>query len=270
MGVHNHTPDAIKCDVKKVLGKIKKDAQSLSTVAPSQIIAQNVQGMPAASQGSLPLLQNIKRGIRNVRSATMGSLVVPHCREDINLPDAYKVTSTGESFLLFDSGIAPDRIMIFGTDKNLDFLSHSEVWLVDGTFKLAPSLFDQIFIIHGLRNKTTVPLLYCLTPSRTTQTYTRVLTAIKTLKPNLDPKQIMSDFELASINAFRDAFPQAEQKGCFFHYTQSLFRQIQKRPDILRLYSKDPEFALKLRHLDALALIPPADVISTFEQLIDD
>lgn len=37
----------------------------------------------------------------------------------------------------------------------------------------------------------------------------------------------MIDFEKAAENAFSHSFPQAQIKGCFFHFAQSLWRNIQ-------------------------------------------
>ncbi|KAF2891276.1 hypothetical protein ILUMI_14897 [Ignelater luminosus] len=42
-----------------------------------------------------------------------------------------------------DLGASADRIMIFGKEANLRFPSACGTWLVDGTFKVSPSLFDQ-------------------------------------------------------------------------------------------------------------------------------
>ncbi|KAF2895342.1 hypothetical protein ILUMI_10832 [Ignelater luminosus] len=50
-----------------------------------------------------------------------------------------------------DLGASADRIMIFGKEANLRFPSACGTWLVNGTFKVSPSLFDQVFGIHGYR-----------------------------------------------------------------------------------------------------------------------
>lgn len=131
-------------------------------------------------------------------------------------------------------------------------------------------MFDQLFVIHGHRDKSTFPLVYCLTPNRTTATYIRILTALGNICHGLAPKFIMSDFELASINAFAEVYPGAKQRGCFFHFNQCFFKNIQKRPDLFHLYSTDSDFSLKLRHLVALAFVPKDDVLVAFEQLMDD
>lgn len=80
----------------------------------------------------------------------------------------------------------------------------------------------------------------------------------------------MSDFEKASRNAFRDEFPAAEGKGCFFHLRQCVFRHIHKDKDVFHKYSNDAEFCLMMKHLVALAFLPPEDVIAIYEKLMDE
>jgi hypothetical protein len=59
----------------------------------------------------------------------------------------------------------------------------------------------------------------------------------------------------------------AQQQGCFFHYCQAIMRQIQKA-GLQGLYETDANFALKMRHLAALAFVPVEHVESSFEQLV--
>ena len=43
------------------------------------------------------------------------------------------------------------------------------------------------------------------------------------------PKQIMLDFEVGAIKAFSQTFDKAEMRGCYFHFCQALFRNIQEK-----------------------------------------
>ncbi|CAF1018080.1 unnamed protein product [Brachionus calyciflorus] len=43
-----------------------------------------------------------------------------------------------------------------------------------------------------------------------------------------NPNVVVSDFETAAINAFRNNFQKVLMKGCHFHYTQALWKNIQK------------------------------------------
>ena len=69
------------------------------------------------------------------------------------LPERYQVTEAGEQFLIFDSGVGDnERILIFATQQGIRFLSNNSHWFMDGTFKLCPKIFYQIYAIHALKN----------------------------------------------------------------------------------------------------------------------
>ena len=55
----------------------------------------------------------------------------------------------------------------------------------------------------------------------------------------LKPASVMSDFESAIINAVGKIFPNTDTRGCFFHFSQSVFKHIQQAPDILSKYKSD-------------------------------
>jgi hypothetical protein len=95
------------------------------------------------------------------------------------------------------------------------------------------------------------------------------LKALIELKPNLQPISIMTDFEKSAINAFREVFPNSNQRGCFFHLSKCLWRRIQQNHEIVEKYASDSEFALNVRQLLALAFVPEPDVVSAFESLIE-
>jgi hypothetical protein len=77
----------------------------------------------------------------------------------------------------------------------------------------------------------------------------------------------MTDFERAAINAFTSSFPSSNQRGCFFLFSQCIWRRIQTQEcyEIHQQYIKDPNFALQIKMLAALAFIPPNDVIKVFD-----
>ena len=221
--------------------------------------------------GKLPLLNSLKRNVQRVRHARharhQGDLRSATSRSDLVLPEEFTTLPGGENILLFDSGNNNQRILIFGTNQTLDILQRSDHWYCDGTFKSSPALFDQLFIIHGQFRESILPLVFVLMPNRTHSSYTRVLAALKNLRPNLAPATIMSDFERASINAFHDEFPVARQLGCFFHFSQSVWKHIQQHSSISEEYRETPDFALNMKMLAALAFLPPSEVADAYDIL---
>lgn len=125
--------------------------------------------------------------------------------------------------------------MIFASDEQVDILQDAEEFLVDGTFKVVPEVFYQLYIIHGIFRDHAVPLIYALLRRKNVQTYQRLITEILNIAPRWSPRAIMSDFEQASIGAFQSAFPNASLSGCYFHLRQSIHRklQVESRTDSL-------------------------------------
>ena len=82
---------------------------------------------------------------------------------------------------------------------------------------------------------------------------------------------MLMDFESASINGFNEVYPGIEQRECYFHHSQCIWRNIQKYPNILQKYKDrdDPDFALHLRQLAALAFVPVQAVVSSFDILME-
>lgn len=104
--------------------------------------------------------------------------------------------------------------------------------------------------------------------------YTVFLEIIKSaglnnLKVAMEPKIILTDFELAAMKSIKNAFPTCLNKLCFFHLNQSIYRHIQKAKLATR-YNSDPSFAHKMRHIGALAFLEPTKVVEAFDILKND
>ena len=120
-----------------------------------------------------------------------------------------RLTTRGEVFVSMEE----DGLVIFTTNENLNVLRENRHWCCDGTFDSAPEV-QQLFTIQVLINSThTVPLVYCITGRKNGQ---------------ISPHSITMDFELVAINAMSAAFPNIEIAGCFFHFCQASYRQLQQ------------------------------------------
>jgi hypothetical protein len=209
---------------------------------------------------------------RTIQRARQGSSQAPSSLVELIIPDLYSKTKTGEDFLLFDSGSSVDRILIFSTRKNLQLLAQCRHWYCNGTFEVVPPLFEQLYTIHGVKHNNVIPSVFILMPNRRESTYERVFEAIKNLEPSLNPSSIMTDFERAAINAFTSSFPSSNQRVCFFHFSQCIWRRIQTQEcyEIHQQYINDPNLAMQIKMLAALAFIPPNDVIKVFDDLVEN
>ena len=50
--------------------------------------------------------------------------------------------------------------------------------LIDGTIKYCPTFFMQLYTIHGTVNGQYMPLVHCLSPNETQDTYRKMLTVL--------------------------------------------------------------------------------------------
>ncbi|XP_022173341.1 uncharacterized protein LOC111035852 [Myzus persicae] len=189
---------------------------------------------------------------------------------DLLIPEKYTYTVAGDKFLQFDSCASDNIIIIFSTQKNLDLMATCDHWYADGTFKTSPPLFKQVFTIHAIKYNNVLKTVYSLLPDKWQDTYSSVLYKLKLLKPGLSPVSVMTDFENAQINAFSHNFPDIRNRGCFFHFSQRIWRKIQTIADIRSKYEDkdDLDFALNVRKLAALAFVPEPDVVDCFERLL--
>lgn len=70
------------------------------------------------------------------------------------IPDDYKQTYSNGQFLLYDKRKSAygGRLILFSSEEQLKVLLQSDVLFADGTFKVSPKLFEQLYVIHGFQN----------------------------------------------------------------------------------------------------------------------
>ncbi|CAG4985916.1 unnamed protein product [Parnassius apollo] len=215
------------------------------------------------------IVQCISENCERIRQRREVSCPNPGSVADINIPVALQVTSRNLNFLLWDSGQNdPHRIFMFGTKENLEVLEEHRHWHVDGTFKVAPQLFLQIFTIHALVDNRSIPLIYVLLQDKREETYVRVFQKLMELKPTLNPISCLSDFEKAIQNAVCQVFHGVQVMGCLFRLGQCLWSKIQEL-HLVEEYRNDENVRMHLKMLLALSFVQEGDVITAFEELTE-
>jgi hypothetical protein len=89
--------------------------------------------------------------------------------------------------------------MFYSNDSRSN-LQNAKTWLVDGTYKVCPSPFYQLYTIHGFLFGRCYPLVYVLCKSKTKKSYLRIFSQLY-FKNNDLPNNIIFDFEVAAIEA---------------------------------------------------------------------
>lgn len=183
----------------------------------------------------MPKFQARKKGYYNQRHKIYPKL--PKTIEEIILPEEYKQTVDRKRYLLWDKLKETNKSLAMASDNQIYCLGMSKVWHVDGTFKTSPNLFYRTFIIHGWYLNEMHQCVHIYLDKKTKSAYLECFNELNKQIKNLNPEMILCDFELATINALRDAFPKAIIKGCFFHFAQALWRNVQLKG--LSSYYKD-------------------------------
>ncbi len=138
----------------------------------------------------------------------------------------------------------------------------------DGTFKISPLFLTQLYTIHGSFHGKFIPLVFVLLSHKDEQSYASMLAKVRELCPGMEPGIILTDFERGALNAYKEYFPNSQQKCCFFHLSQNFQKKLGEEGLKVR-YENDSDFALSLRMVPSLAFLPPDRVEAGFEALED-
>ena len=164
----------------------------------------------------------------------------------------------------------PREFLFFGHRDIVHALRvHISLWLCDGTFKICPMQFYQLYTIHIHIGGFYPPCLYALLTNKTEQTNLKFLKAIASVSDNAQPSRILLDFEQAAVNAFTSAFPESSIKGCYFHLCQASLRKTNEL-GLKRAYENNCELSLVLRFIPALSFVPTDLVEQSFESVIEE
>jgi hypothetical protein len=265
---HTHTGNVANSLARQAIGKMKQHmTENIATPSASQgAVVVNLNGQVQMALPKRASLSRVLRRHRQIKSlAANNGIALPPIPTDLD----FTIPERFEDFLLHDSGLGTQRILVFGHRELLPAFGRAELWLADGTFKVVPSLFYQLYSVHfefvGGINPAVV---YCLLPNKSRATYDRMISVLKQLNPTASPRRILVDFESAAMNAFREAFPDAEVSGCYFHLCQSINRKVNDC-GLKADYESDDEIRGFVRCLAALSHVPESDVIDAFDALVE-
>jgi MULE transposase domain/FLYWCH zinc finger domain len=268
---HNHAAEASRVNVVKTINILKERAQQTND-QPAQVIQTIVAQSSQETYPYLPSHSALRQSIKRIRHVDLPA--EPQSLENLIIPESMKKTLNGSNFLIKDSTLGHNRILIFTTIANLKQLELSSFWVMDGTFKTVPTIFKQLYTIHGSvggnENSRIMPLVYALMSSKSEECYKRLFQDLIEFSEehdiDLQPRYILTDFEKAAINAIQAEFQNIQNKGCHFHLAQNVYRKVQHCGLVTR-YGTDENFSLLIRHIPALAFLPPNEIPEAFNEL---
>ncbi len=265
LNAHCHQPDVEKLNIRRLSSTVRNRATTTEE-QPQNIIGNSLAdaSFDEGTRARMPSASAMTRNINRQRQAAFPKPPIPQLDEtNFLIPYEYTTTRGGDLFLQFDNN-DDNRLMIFGTRASLDFLQITPDWYMDGTFKVTPPQFKQLYTIHGIRNGAHAVGAYALLPDKRETTYVEMLSELQTLTNNVSPNTIMTDFERAAMNAFNTVYPQTEQSSCLFHLSRNIFKHIQESGLQADYNHNVNDVKTNLRMLSALAFVPEADVEQSF------
>ncbi|CAF2568047.1 unnamed protein product [Rotaria sp. Silwood2] len=232
---HNHAPNPSISGICQCRSEIRD--VSKTTMAAHSIVAISIATASTAVLSQFPPINNLKRTICRRRAANLNFPANPRSLSEIHINGSFSLTKKKEQFLQYDSGYHDsDRFLLFATSQQLDLLQSCTDVYMDGTFKVVPELYYQLYSIHGLVQRNIISLAYILMPR--------------------------------AMKAINSRWPQSSVHACFFHLTQNVYRQVQKAGFTTK-YGNDEEYAHAVRMLPALAFSETNDIYSAFEDIGD-
>ena len=226
---HNHLADASRVKVAKSINLLKERAQQTNE-QPAQVIQAIVTGTSQEVYSHFPSHDALRQSVKRIRRINLPA--EPTSLEGLTIPNNMQKTLSGLDFLVRDSTIGDERVLMFTTSANVSYLAQSPFWIMDGTFKTVPTLFRQLYTIHGniggSENSQIMPLVYALMSSKSEGYYKKLFQELIEFSEDqnidLQPQFILTDFEKAAINAINAEFQNIQNKGCHFHLAQNVLQ----------------------------------------------
>ncbi|CAB4439709.1 unnamed protein product [Rhizophagus irregularis] len=268
---HNHAAEANRVKVIKTI-KLLKERSQQSNDNPVQVIQSIVAGTSQDVYPYLPSRDALRQTVKRIRHIDYP--IEPQSLDQLIIPENMRKTLNGSDFLIKDLTIGEEKVLIFTTTSNIKYLAQSNFWLADGTFKTVPTIFRQLYTIHGSigsnENSRIMPLVYALMSNKSEVAYRALFQELIDFgyehDVDLQPQFIITDFEIAAINAIRAEFQGVQNKGCHFHLSQNIYRKVQELGLTVQ-YGTDETFSLLIRHIPALAFLPHNNIPSAFDEL---
>lgn len=268
-GDHNHDVSDKDVIVQKVRASCKRKAVEDVTSRPGKLIARSLQENAPQSTSTLHFsdLKLIREAMYRERRKIIPNL--PTCLSEVHeaVSTLKPVSSQKEPFVLVNN--IESSFIVFGCESNLKVMCEAETLFLDGTFNFCTKFFTQLFTLHCLMNGHYVPVVFCLLPNKTKETYVLLFNSVickcKELGLTFHPDKVVADFEIAIHEAIKSVWSEGVVLlGCRFHLGQAWFRKLQNLGLASVYKNRDSPDGTWLRHIFGLSYLPPQEVGECF------
>jgi len=142
------------------------------------IYQHSLANLSDEARAILPSSDVCKRTIRNQRPQQFVQPAQLNMLGD--LPDSLTRTTYDDNFIIGDNGLnRADRIIIFGSDRALRLLHNAQVIHMDGNFKIAPTIFSQVYVVRTRLQEIYITVAYAPLPNKGGATYRSFIQLLK-------------------------------------------------------------------------------------------
>ena len=147
-GPHNHPPNNIDVNVTAKKMEIKGDLIRAAGSGGNthQTLVTHLATVTPEERISFGNPTSVKRNF-NCHIAS-GRPDEPDILNNLIIQGSWANDQDGNPFLLHDNNNNNNRIIVFASERCIRYLSNSNDWFMDGTFKVCPTLFDQLYVIR--------------------------------------------------------------------------------------------------------------------------
>ena len=267
---HNHEQVFDEATKKEKLESMKRLIETTGGSVRATV-SQALRGCNADIIGNVGNLECLYKILRNHRNSYINP--PPYICEELKLSLKLCNTFRNEVFYQYGPGnfgrlIQNNDICIFYSQSMVAKLRENDLWCVDGTFKVVPRPYTQLYTISFIKSVHVFPVIYCVLKNKREETYNSLWKILKDLNGNFSPVTIKTDFELASINAIRRHFPRTNISGCQFHLNQAIIRKL-KEENLFNIYKTNTNVKKYIKALTALSYVDFNQVIATFVDLME-
>ncbi|KAL3086506.1 hypothetical protein niasHT_033809 [Heterodera trifolii] len=260
--VHNHLPEPQKQRAEIRRQKILECVKAEPRIKPTRLLAEVRRSTADETYVAMGSDNALSCMMRRQKRKILGNV-------DCTDPLAFDI-------VLYDSRTVrigeKDVVLVFGSERTLDILSkNNATWHLDGTFKAAPSIWEQCFVVGASVNHRMCIGVWGLLPGKHRRYYEEVLNFLRSRILPVAPRKVICDFEKAEMNAVSAVFPTTNILCCMFHYGQNLFRKM-KGLKLVQMYGEQSLRGEAVRHsfrnVLSLPLLPPTYVRRAFSVIV--
>ncbi|KAK3108659.1 hypothetical protein FSP39_012750 [Pinctada imbricata] len=271
LNAHDHPADPGLRTKTMVYATVLDTASTDPYRSAGNIVDQEMRDKMTTHDFNLPNPLNLIRAVNRLRQKITGRNTLR--RLTVPLSEVFKVLHLKPSVDIMPQGRSPRdtaRNIIYASKTQLDLLETARQWYLDGTFKIIHKPFTQLFTVHAFIQKEScmkqVPLLFVMMSRRQKKDYDKVFQHIRSLLPNARVQSFTLDFEAVTCRSIQEVFPEADIRGCSFHWGQAVMRKVANL-GLKTTYNQRKTTYHSIRQLLSLPYLPADHIVPAFNSL---